>query len=227
MHLQEDLFENVQDNAIVNLFATAINKAWDNVVDLNSLIATLTDEHYEEYIPVIESLIDDEHNHIGQLQQVVEMISPSAEEIETGKQEAAEEIIDEAPVDESLSESIQNPKNVDKQTKLAKQEITTESLTEEVDENADTFYVSYYEEMPFYHPEEGGYYVAGCELVSHEEFNNLEEAKARIAELATEDVMEKITDEFYLDRSKYIGGDRFYIIETELGSEERGDQIYQ
>ena len=94
-------------------------------------------------------------------------------------------------------------------------------------DNAVEYYVSYYEETPAYHPEEGGYYVATCELIDSEEFNNLEDAKQRIAEKAAEDVVEKISDEFYLDRSKYIGGDRFYIIETEKGSEEKGDTIYQ
>lgn len=229
MLLQEELFDDVQDNAIVNLFVAAINKKWDNVIDLNSVIATLQDQGYDEYIPIIDSIIDDEHNHIGQLQQLIEMLSESAEEIEVGKEEAEEMMANDAPVDveESLAESLRNTNNIERNKKILKKEIQEESLTEDINEDASKFYVSYYEESPAYHPEEGGYYVATCELIDSEEFDNLEDAHKRIAERAAEDTVEKITDEFYLDHSKYIGGDRFYIIETEKGSEERGDEEYQ
>ena len=39
--------------------------------------------------------------------------------------------------------------------------------------------------------------------------------------------MEKVSDEFYLDRSRYIGQDRFYIIETEQGSESNAVGEYE
>ena len=119
----------------------------------------------------------------------------------------------------ALQESLRNPTNIDRNTKLAKNEDVVESLQEDVDSNSNIYYVSYYEETPVYRPEEGGYYEANCELISSEEFDNLEDAKERIKELAEDDIMEKISDEFYLDRSRYIGQDRFYIIETEQGSE--------
>ena len=119
----------------------------------------------------------------------------------------------------ALQESLRNPINIERNTKLAKNEDVVESLQEDVDPNSNIYYVSYYEETPVYRPEEGGYYEANCELISSEEFDNLEDAKERIKELAEDDIMEKISDEFYLDRSRYIGQDRFYIIETEQGSE--------
>lgn len=119
----------------------------------------------------------------------------------------------------ALQESLRNPTNIERNTKLAKSEDVVESLQEDVDPNSSIYYVSYYEESPVYRPEEGGYYEAECELISSEEFDNLEDAKERIKELAEDDIMEKISDEFYLDRSRYIGQDRFYIIETEQGSE--------
>lgn len=119
----------------------------------------------------------------------------------------------------ALQESLRNPINIERNTKLAKNEDVVESLQEDVDPNSNVYYVSYYEETPVYRPEEGGYYEANCELISSEEFDNLEDAKERIKELAEDDIMEKVSDEFYLDRSRYIGQDRFYIIETEQGSE--------
>lgn len=119
----------------------------------------------------------------------------------------------------ALAEGLRNTDNIERNKKLVKHEDMSESLNEDVDENAGIYYVSYYEETPVYRPEEGGYYTASCELISSEEFTSLDDAKIRIAELAEADVMEKISDEFYVDRSKYIGQDRFYIIETEQGSE--------
>lgn len=305
MKLNEDLFEFESANGINNLLIDAINKKWDSITDFNSIIVNLTSEGYTDMISVIEDILEDEHKHIGQLQQLVETLSPVAAEIEVGKDEAAETL--ELPEDETfevteslnesasfeddiyqwlenhygttmsgvdwktkfkeyidkiksssyntiklttdinkaikkyakqynirpqkimsaLNESLRNQENIERNKKLVNKDIATESLQEDVDENASVFYVSYYEEAPAYHPEEGGYYVATCELIDSEEFTDLDEAKKRIAELANEDVMEKISDEFYLDRSKYIGGDRFYIIETTKGSEEKGDEIYQ
>lgn len=299
MILQEEMFEDVIDTAIENLFINAINAKWDSISNFNSILNTLKSEQYEEFIPVVESILQDEHNHIGKLQHVVDSLSGQSVEIEQGEQEASDILIDtqqekemtESLIKESfeqdvygwlnnhwgtedcqvkfkqyidkikssaynttqlttdinraikryskdnnikpqkimssLQESLRNQDNIERNKKLVKKDITTESLSEDVDENASKFYVSYYEEAPAYHPEEGGYYVATCALIDYEEFNTLDEAKARIAEMADEDTVEKITDEFYLDRSKYIGGDRFYIIETELGSEEKGDEIYQ
>ena len=126
----------------------------------------------------------------------------------------------------ALQESLRNESNIERNKKLVKLEDVNESLNEDVGES-DVYYVSYYEETPDYHTEEGGYFSPVCKLVSSEEFTDLDEAKARLAELGEENNMEKISDEFYLDRSKYIGQDRFFIIETEEGSEEYNSRSYE
>ena len=292
MQLYEELFETPDDTTlgVTNLIISAINKKWENITDFNGIIATLREYQYKDMIPVLEEIIVDENNNIGKLQQLVELISPTAKEnIEVGKEEAIETLDDVEPVIESLNESfdkdiydwlhdhygdtnwktkfknyidklesssyntttlkrdtsiaikkfskeakvkpqvfmsalqesLRNPINIERNTKLAKSEDVVESLQEDVDSNSNIYYVSYYEETPVYRPEEGGYYEANCELISSEEFDNIEDAKERIKELAEDDIMEKISDEFYLDRSRYIGHDRFYIIETEQGSESR------
>ena len=300
MILKEELFDAT--NGISTILIDAINKKWDSISNFKSIIVNLQAEGYDDMIDVINSILEDENNHVGQLQKLVEILNPETEEIEVGKEEAEETLDGErAPIelpesllkesadytqevydwlvdhygaddwirkfnaftdkikktgynpidlatDTSLAikrfskeldikpskitapmirESLRNKDNIDRNKHLIKKESANESLQEDVDENAGIYYVSYYEESPAYHPEEGGYYVATCELVDSEEFSSLEDAKQRIQEKAEEDMMEKITDEFYLDRSKYIGGDRFYIIETEKGSEEKGDEIYQ
>lgn len=302
MRLNEDLFESA--NGINNLLIDAVNKKWESITNFNSIIVNLQEENYEDMVPVIEDILKDEHNHVGQLQQLIEMLTPVASEIESGKEQAEntlEDVVEETTpaltFDESLNESasfeediytwlenhygttdwknkfnayinkiksssyntirlttdinkaikrfskqsnvkpqvfmsalqesLRNMNNIERNKKLVNKDIANESLHEDIDENAGTYYVSYYEETPAYHPEEGGYYVAMCELIDSEEFDDLEAARQRIAELAEEDTVEKISDEFYLDRSRYVGCDRFYIIETERGSEEKGDTIYQ
>lgn len=300
MILKEELFDAA--NGISTILIDAINKKWDSISNFNSIVVNLQAEGYDDMIDVINSILEDEHNHVGQLQKLVEILNPEAEEIEVGKEEAEETLDSESTVVElpesllresadfsqdiydwlvdhygtagwetkfnsyierikksgynaitlasdtsraikqfckeihikpskitsaMIQESLRNKDNIDRNKRLVKKESANESLQEDIDENAGTYYVSYYEESPAYHPEEGGYYVATCELIDSEEFTDLESARQRIQEKAEEDMMEKITDEFYLDRSKYIGGDRFYIIETEKGSEEKGDEIYQ
>lgn len=125
----------------------------------------------------------------------------------------------------ALEESLINQKNIDRNKSLKNFEPVSESLNEETDDST-TYYVSYYEETPEYVEAEGGYFVAHRELIFSEEFTNIDEARKRIAELGEQENMEKVSDEFYLDRSKYIGQDRFFIVETEKGSEEEQPQLY-
>lgn len=125
----------------------------------------------------------------------------------------------------ALEESLVNKKNIERNKSLKNFEPVSESLNEETDDST-VYYVSYYEETPEYVEAEGGYFVAHRELIFSEEFTNIDEARKRIAELGEQENMEKVSDEFYLDRSKYIGQDRFFIVETEKGSEEKQPQLY-
>lgn len=129
----------------------------------------------------------------------------------------------------ALEESLINKKNIERNKDLKNFKRADESLTEDVGDSP-IYYVSYYEETPEYVEDESltggadnddnGYFVAKRDLIVSEEFTDLDEARKRIAELGEQENMEKVSDEFYLDRSKYIGQDRFFIIETEKGSEE-------
>ena len=78
---------------VIDVLIDAINKKYDYIRDLNSLNVTIADENFEDMIPVIDSIIDDENNHIGKLQQLVDLLSDSDENIEEGKQDVIE-IID-------------------------------------------------------------------------------------------------------------------------------------
>lgn len=80
------------ETGLSDIVISFINKKWENVSDLNSIIVMLKDTGYDEYVPVIEDILEDENNHIGKLQHIIELLTPAASNIDDGKQEA-EEII--------------------------------------------------------------------------------------------------------------------------------------
>lgn len=89
------LRENADINTVTgisDIIIDSINKKWDNIRDFNSIIVNLNDEGYEELVPVIESILEDENKNVGKLQQLVELISPTASSIDDGRQEAIDEL---------------------------------------------------------------------------------------------------------------------------------------
>lgn len=99
---------------------------------------------------------------------------------------------------------------------------------QELEKNKYPFYVTHYEEIPYYHPEEGGYFVAGMQAVSSKGFDNKQDAVA-YAEEEFGDYMERFSDGHYTLRSKYIGESEHVYIETEKDylSREKGDTQYE
>lgn len=87
---------------IIDILIDAINKKYDNIRDLNSLNVNLSEESYESMIPVIDSIIENENNSIGRLQQLIDFLGGSEEDIEEGKQETIE-IIDTNEFVESIT----------------------------------------------------------------------------------------------------------------------------
>lgn len=100
------LRENADINTVTgisDIIIDSINKKWDNIRDFNSIIVNLNDEGYEELVPVIESILEDENKNVGKLQQLVELISPTASSIDDGRQEAIDELDSvEAKVEEEM-----------------------------------------------------------------------------------------------------------------------------
>lgn len=76
------------------------------------------------------------------------------------------------------------------------------------------FYVTYYEQYPIYEPAEGGYYYAGADAVGSVGFNSREEAQEFLdTEIKEEPGNWKRYNNGYREHNKYIGEDRYYIIE--------------
>lgn len=85
--------EDTQVNSgVVDILIDFINKKWDNIRDLNSIIVTLQGEGYDDMCPVVETILEDENTSIGKLQQLIELVSPSTQSIEDGKQQVISEL---------------------------------------------------------------------------------------------------------------------------------------
>ena len=78
--------------AISGILMDAINKKYDSISDLNSIKVNISDEGYDDMNPVIDTIIEEENNHIGKLQQLVDLLSGGEEEIAEGKEETIDMI---------------------------------------------------------------------------------------------------------------------------------------
>lgn len=105
------LRENADINVVTgisDIIIDSINKKWDNIRDFNSIIVNLNEEGYEDLVPVIQSVLEDENKNVGKLQQLIELISPNASSIDDGKQEAIDELdnneikVEEMKLDENF-----------------------------------------------------------------------------------------------------------------------------
>lgn len=86
---------------ITGLLFDAISKKYEFIDDLNSIKINSEEENFEDINPVIDSIIEDENNHIGKLQQLIDLMSNSEDAIEEGKAETIE-IIDNPEIMESI-----------------------------------------------------------------------------------------------------------------------------
>lgn len=114
------LRENADINVVTgisDIIIDSINKKWDNIRDLNSIIVNMNEEGYEEMVPVIQSVLEDENKNVGKLQQLVELISPTAKSIDDGRQEAIDELDDTEEIKVEEMKLDENFSNVPEDTK--------------------------------------------------------------------------------------------------------------
>ena len=84
------------ETGIANQLIEMINGEWNTIADYNNLIAMLTQYGFEEFIPVIEDINNEENLHVGQLQALLQKISPNTGSIEQGELEASSEQMNES-----------------------------------------------------------------------------------------------------------------------------------
>ena len=84
--------ESGSDYGITDLFISAINDEWKTISAYNSIIETLKYEsnnnpEYVAFISILNDINAEEHKHIGQLQEVLEKLSPNVSYIDNGREE--------------------------------------------------------------------------------------------------------------------------------------------
>ena len=86
---------------MTSILSDVISKKYDSINDLNSIKVNAEEENYEDINPVIDSMIEDENNHIGKLQQLIDLLNGSEDDIAEGKAETIE-LIDNPEIMESM-----------------------------------------------------------------------------------------------------------------------------
>lgn len=125
LHLNEDLFDDAveigvtefkledssldgpetpEDRGITDLILSLINDENDTIQKYNSFIANL--ENYGDFIPVVNDIINEEMNHVGMLQTLLQRVSPNTENIEKGKAEADNIINNADIIDNNIIDAI-------------------------------------------------------------------------------------------------------------------------
>ena len=78
---------------LANVIIDQINGEWNTIQDYNDLIERLKEEKkYAEFIRVIDDINNEEHKHIGQLQEMLKRISPNTFSIAEGETEGDEQL---------------------------------------------------------------------------------------------------------------------------------------
>ena len=80
------------DAGVTDILITAINDEWETIRSYNSLIETLKYEstnnpEYKAFIEILNEINSEENKHIGQLQEMLEKLSPNAQFIDKGREE--------------------------------------------------------------------------------------------------------------------------------------------
>jgi len=86
--------EIVEQNAYTNLLIDALNEEWATVQHYQEIINQLQEhDEYKDLIVVIEDIIKDEKNHVGNLQMIIDTISTKTlTDIADGEQEAIDQL---------------------------------------------------------------------------------------------------------------------------------------
>ena len=99
----EEPSEQVQENAFSDLINFAIQKEWEIISQINSLIATFDYEYKEDnkddVTAILNQLVDDSTINVGMLHKVAELVSNKTADLMNAGEEKAEEIISEPAKD--------------------------------------------------------------------------------------------------------------------------------
>ena len=80
---------------LTSLLIEAINGEWETINEYNTLAINARAEGYEQIAVVLEEINTEENKHVGQLQELLKLISPNATAIEDGEAEASSQVDDD------------------------------------------------------------------------------------------------------------------------------------
>lgn len=80
------------DAGLSEMIINAINDEWETISVYNSLAITAREEGREDIARVIDDINQEENKHVGQLQEVLKLLSPVTNEIESGEEEGKEQL---------------------------------------------------------------------------------------------------------------------------------------
>ena len=89
-----------KDTGVAQMLIDAINGEWDTIKLYNDIMVNLEAYGYSDMANVIRDINNEENKHIGQLQAALETISPNANSIESGSQEAEAQLTNTIAADE-------------------------------------------------------------------------------------------------------------------------------
>lgn len=91
------------DNYVANTLNQLIVGEWDTIKDYNDFIATLeTMNMSTDILNVVKDIVNEEHVHIGQLQQALKTVSPNAVSITDGEREGSEQLETQVEVGDTV-----------------------------------------------------------------------------------------------------------------------------
>ena len=86
------------DTGIASMLIKAINDEWITIDYYNSVVATLEAEGFDDMIETIRDITKEEHLHVGQLQALLQTISPNTIDIANGEAEAEQQMKEKVTV---------------------------------------------------------------------------------------------------------------------------------
>lgn len=100
------------DSGIASMLNSLIQDEWQTIDAYTSAIQTLQSENaHPEMIPTLNDIIAEENRHVGQLQLLMGIVSPSTTNIDKGEEEAVTQVEESQPDGVALS-AMQNFENI-------------------------------------------------------------------------------------------------------------------
>ena len=92
-------------SGIADTLINLINDEWEAIQGYNNaveqfeyMIRDMSDHNAPKMIGVLKDIVNEENKHVGQLQEILKLVSPNAESIEVGHEEGSRQIRDVTPM---------------------------------------------------------------------------------------------------------------------------------